>query len=141
MAVVLPLCCTFALLARKSLAKLTVLVVEDNAINQRLLRDLLALQNIRCVAVASGGEALEAVRRQHFDVVLMDLQMPGMDGLQACRLMREELAERCPPIIAITAYASAEDRQRCLEEYKMNGYLSKPFYRQELLDAIRRVCS
>ncbi|MCS6991230.1 MAG: response regulator [Chitinophagales bacterium] len=119
---------------------LRALVVEDNAINQRLLHDLLVLEKIQCVLVSSGPEAIEAIRQQHFDVVLMDLQMPGMDGLEVSRLMREELGEQCPPIIAVTAYASEEDRQRCLQDYRLNGFLSKPFYRQQLMAEIRRVC-
>ncbi|MCS6917770.1 MAG: response regulator [Chitinophagales bacterium] len=127
-------------MTRKTRKRLTALVVEDNVINQRLLHDLLRFEKIHCVTASSGEEALAAIRKQRFDVVLMDLQMPYMDGLQVSRLMRKELGERCPPIIAVTAYASDEDRQRCLEEYQLDGYLSKPFYRQQLMEEITRVC-
>lgn len=106
---------------------LRVLLAEDNAVNQRLAVGLLERMGHRVVIAPNGADAVNAYQTQRFDVILMDLQMPEMDGLAATRLIRkiERRSKRHVPIIAMTAHAMAGDRQRCLNS-GMDDYLSKP---------------
>ena len=109
--------------------KLDILLVEDNIINQKLAQALLK-QNGHTVALASdGGEAVNLFKQRTFDLVLMDIQMPVMDGFEATHLIRDyessQPATTETPIIALTAYASSADRERCLAA-GMNEYISKP---------------
>jgi CheY-like chemotaxis protein len=117
---------------------LSVLVVEDNAVNQLLASRLLEKRGHRVVMTANGREALDALAKDKFDLVLMDVQMPEMDGLQATRLLREKEKEKQDgfrqPVIALTAHAMKGDQERCLAA-GMDGYLTKPILAQEL-DAI-----
>lgn len=119
---------------------LRVLLAEDNVVNQRLAVRLLEKQGHRVVLVGDGVKVLEALERDRFDVVLMDVQMPVMDGVEATAAIREQ--ERTTgqhvPIVAMTAHAMAGDRQRFLES-GMDGYVSKPIHSQELLEAIETV--
>ena len=90
----------------------------------------------RADVALSGCEVIEAVHRQHYDVVLMDMQMPEMDGLEATRRVRADFPDECQPyIIALTANAMAGDRDRCLEA-GMNDYLSKPVKLDALGEAL-----
>jgi CheY-like chemotaxis protein len=104
-----------------------VLVAEDNAVNQRVAMGLLSKRGHEVVVVGNGREALDAVTREHFDVVLMDVQMPEMDGFEATMAIRERerLSGTHVHIIAMTAHALADDADRCLRS-GMDGYLSKP---------------
>ena len=121
---------------RSEVARLKVLVVEDNVVNQKVALGMLAKVGCRADVAANGLEALEAVRRQRYDVVLMDVQMPVMDGLEATRQIRAQLpAERQPHIVALTANAMADDRDRCLSA-GMDDYLSKPLRAVQLLAAL-----
>lgn len=104
---------------------LKVLVAEDNHINQQVVVGLLHEAGCEAVLANDGGEALAAAARERFDLVLMDLQMPGIDGLQATRLLREDPGHRDLPIIAMTARAMRGDRERCLDA-GMDDYLNKP---------------
>jgi PAS domain S-box-containing protein len=116
--------------------QLRVLVAEDNPVNQRLAAIQLQKQGHTVALASSGTEALVALERQPVDLVLMDLQMPGMDGLEATRRIRQrEGAGPHIPIIAITAYAMKGDRERCLAA-GMNGYLIKPVRGEDLLRAL-----
>ncbi len=113
---------------------LRVLVVEDNPVNQRVARALLERVNIRPDVAAHGGEALDALARQPYDVVIMDIQMPVMNGLDATREIRRRLpTDRQPVVIAMTASAMARDRETCLGA-GMDDYIAKPV-RAELLYA------
>jgi CheY-like chemotaxis protein len=112
---------------------LRILLAEDNATNQRLAVRLLEKMG-HCVAVANNGkEALDAVELQTFDLLLMDVQMPEMGGLEATAAIREREhgGDRHLPIIALTAHAMKGDRERCLEA-GMDGYVGKPIRTQEL---------
>jgi PAS domain S-box-containing protein len=131
---------TIPLITRNSLGDerepsvpLRVLVAEDNAVNQRLVSRLLEKRGHQVVVAANGREALEAVERQCFDIVLMDLQMPELDGFEATAALRAREAGRGThlPVIALTAHAMKGDRERCLAA-GMDGYLSKPIRPQEL---------
>ncbi len=101
-----------------------VLVAEDDTTNQLLVRDLLSRRGVRVTLAATGTEAVAAVVRGDFDIVLMDVRMPEMDGLDACRRIRA-LPNGGLPIVALTANALAEERDRCMAA-GMDGYLTKP---------------
>jgi PAS domain S-box-containing protein len=121
-----------------SAAPRRVLVAEDNPINQAVVRGLLARAGHHATVVESGSAAVEAVVARTFDVVLMDVQMPEMDGLEATRRIRaREAAEGRRPlrIIALTAQAMASDRERCLQA-GMDDYISKPVDATRLYAAI-----
>ncbi len=116
---------------------LRVLLAEDNAVNQTLVVRLLEKRGWDVAVASDGREAVAALQRQPFDVVLMDVQMPEMDGLAATAAIRqrEQATGRHIPIVAMTAHAMKGDRQRCLEA-GMDAYVSKPVRAQELFDAI-----
>jgi CheY-like chemotaxis protein len=117
---------------------LRILVAEDNTVNQRLAVLSLEHMGYRADVVANGIEALEAVRRQRYDVILMDVQMPELDGLEATRRIRAEFDELTRPwIIAMTANAMREDRRACAES-GMDDYLAKPLRIEELQTALER---
>jgi signal transduction histidine kinase/DNA-binding response OmpR family regulator len=119
---------------------LRVLLVEDNPVNQMVARAVLERRGCRVVMAANGREGVEAFERQPFDVVLMDIQMPEMDGFEALAAIRalEERTGRRTPVIALTAHALKEDRERCLAA-GMDGYLSKPIEASRLAEVIRAV--
>jgi CheY-like chemotaxis protein/HPt (histidine-containing phosphotransfer) domain-containing protein len=117
---------------------LRILVAEDNVVNQQLV--LLVLQKLgyRAELTANGLEALQALEREPYDVVLMDVQMPTMDGLEATRRIHQRWPEgRRPHVIAATASAMPEEREACLAA-GMDDYLSKPIRVDELAAALRR---
>jgi PAS domain S-box-containing protein len=120
---------------------LRVLLAEDNAVNRLVVTRLLERQRHHVVAATTGKEALAALSRAHYDVVLMDVQMPDMDGFEATRTIRtmEEHTGRHQQIVALTAHAMMGDRERCLEA-GMDAYLSKPINAQELYEVLER-CS
>ena len=115
---------------------LRILLVEDNVVNQKLAIRLLSRMGYEPDIAANGLEAIEAVERQRYDLVLMDVQMPEMDGLEATRNIAETvpLSDR-PWIVAMTANAMDGDRERCIEA-GMNGYISKPIRVEELVAAV-----
>ena len=117
---------------------LRVLVAEDNDVNADILCDMLAKANVRTLRVSNGEEVISAVNKYQFDAVLMDLQMPVLDGLQASVQIRQLNNERAnTTIIAVTANAFVEDREKCLAA-GMNDFLSKPITRSKLLNTIAR---
>ena len=118
--------------------RLRVLLAEDNVVNQRVAVLMLERLGYRPDVVANGLEAVDAVLSTPYDVVLMDVQMPELDGLGATTRIRRELGEdRQPRIIAMTASALAEDRERALAA-GMDDFLSKPVRREELAAALQR---
>jgi PAS domain S-box-containing protein len=116
---------------------LRILVVEDNAVNRQLALLLLEKMGYHADVAVNGVEAVDAVARDSYDVVLMDVQMPEMDGLEATRRIHARLASKRPHIIAATANAMQDERQRCLAA-GMDDYLSKPIRMEELAAALRR---
>ena len=111
-------------------------MAEDNAINQRVGKLILQRAGFQIDLVADGSEAVAAHRSQPYDVILMDCQMPTMDGFEASRKIRE-LEGKQPVIIAVTANALVGEREKCLEA-GMNDYLSKPFQADQLVSVIRK---
>ena len=118
-----------------------VLVADDNVVNQRVVQQLLARRGCEIVLTSTGIEALEAWHRERFDLVLMDVQMPEMDGLEAAeqiRAVEKRRRVRGTPIVALTAHAMTGDRERCLAA-GMDDYLAKPLRKaafDELLDRL-----
>jgi two-component system sensor histidine kinase/response regulator len=118
---------------------LRVLIAEDNLVNQRLAMPLLEKRGHQVTVAGNGHEAVAAAKKIMFDLVLMDLQMPEMDGFEATAALREREKEAGIhlPVIALTAHALKGDRERCLEA-GMDGYLTKPIRPQEL-DAVLEI--
>ena len=117
---------------------LNILVAEDNFINQKLIHDILALQGYECDAVASGIETLDAITKKKYDLILMDIQMPGMSGEETMLDIKKKHGKNSPKIIALTAYAMSDDRQKFIS-IGMDGYISKPFRIKDLVSEIVRV--
>jgi len=128
--------------AQPKARRLSVLLAEDNVVNQRLAGTLLERRGHRVTTVHNGSEAVLAVELTSFDVVLMDVQMPGMSGLEATRAIRvgELDTGRHLPIVAMTAHAMPGDRDRCLAA-GMDEYLTKPIDPQQLYGMLERVTS
>ena len=118
-------------------SRLRVLVAEDNDLNQKVVSGLLGVQGIAPTIADNGAIALSLARSQTFDLILMDVQMPVMDGLEATRALRALPTCADVPIIAMTANALAGDRERCLAA-GMNDYLTKPIDPPLLFDALQR---
>ncbi len=116
---------------------LRVLLVEDNEFNQQLAQALLNEAGVAVSIAEDGLEALSALHQEKFDAVLMDMQMPKMDGLEATRKIRENPAWAELPIIAMTANAMTGDRESCLAA-GMNDYLSKPLHYKDMFDTLAR---
>jgi CheY-like chemotaxis protein len=117
---------------------LRILLTEDNAVNQKLAIRLLEKMGYRADVAGNGIEAIQALERQRYDLVLMDVQMPEMDGLEATRRIVERWTDgERPWIVAMTAEAMQGDRERCLAA-GMNDYVTKPIRVDELVAAIQR---
>lgn len=124
-----------------SMKSLSILVVDDNVVNQKVAGRMVEHLGHKVVIVSSGAAALERTQEQHFDVILMDVQMPEMDGYEATRLIRNQLNGHSnrSMIIALTAHALEGDRARCIEA-GMDDYLSKPIRQAALKELLFR-CS
>ncbi|QYK01254.1 PAS domain S-box protein [Shewanella psychrotolerans] len=121
----------------KRLQGLTILVVEDNQLNRQVVDELLTLEGAKVVLAEGGGEGVGAVTQsgQPFDIVIMDVQMPDMDGLEATRRIRADSRFELLPILAMTANASHADRLECIAA-GMNDHIGKPIDMQQLVPAI-----
>ena len=122
--------------------RLTVLVAEDSKVNRVVAARILKKLGHEAVLAVNGREALAAHQKRSFDAILMDVQMPDMDGFEATERIRqsEAASNRRTTIIALTAHAMTGDRERCLDA-GMDDYVSKPFSSQDLADALERVLS
>jgi CheY-like chemotaxis protein len=118
---------------------LRVLVAEDNKVNQRVVLKLLEKFGVAADLAADGSQAIAAAVERPYDLVLMDVQMPEVDGLAATREIRSRLPlDRQPVIFGLTAHATTEYRDLCLDS-GMNGYLTKPLDREKLRDLIEEL--
>ncbi|MBW1701402.1 MAG: response regulator [Deltaproteobacteria bacterium] len=128
--------------APKREGKLRILVAEDNVVNQKLVIRMLEKAGHTPVVAANGREAVDRFKAEHFDLILMDVQMPEMDGYEATGVIREKEKETGGhiPIIALTAHAMKGDREKCIAA-GMDDYLSKPIRAQELFEAIKKLAN
>ena len=115
---------------------LDILIAEDNFVNQKVIIHILQKMGYKPDVTANGHEVLDAVAKKNYDMILMDIQMPEMDGLEATRFIREHLTDQ-PVIVAMTANAMAEDREACLSA-GMDDYLSKPMKLAEIIAVLEK---
>jgi PAS domain S-box-containing protein len=122
--------------------RLRVLLAEDNRVNQRVAGDLLMKRGHEVVIVGDGQKAVDAFGRERFDVVVMDVQMPEMDGFAATASIRaaEAAAGKRTPVVAMTAHAMAGDREKCLEA-GMDAYVTKPLKMREFVETVERAAA
>ena len=116
-----------------------ILVVEDNELNMKLFRDVLGARGYRTLEATSGGEAVELATEHAPDLVLMDIQLPDFDGVQALGRLRANERTAAIPVLALTAQAMDGDRERFLAA-GFDGYLSKPVNVRELIGTVRLHC-
>jgi two-component system cell cycle response regulator DivK len=117
-----------------------ILVVEDQEDNRQIIRDMLSATDYEITEAENGEEALAEVARQRPDLILMDIQMPVMDGYEATRRIKADPALRAIPIIAITSYALSGDEQKA-REAGCDDYVPKPYSPRQLLAKIRQYLS
>jgi len=130
------LCCIDSTSFDENHADLQILLAEDNPVNKKVVSQMLKKLGYQADVASDGREVLSALEKQHYDLVLMDIQMPEMDGLEAASRIRTRWpASEQPRIIALTAYALEGDRERCLES-GMDGYISKPVRLEDLREAL-----
>ena len=116
-----------------------ILVVEDNEKNMKLLRDVLQAKGYRTLEAITGGQAVELATGHAPDLVLMDIELPDIDGVEALRLLRADQRTVSIPVLALTAQAMHGDRERFLAA-GFDGYVSKPVNIVELVDTVRERC-
>ena len=113
------------------LKPMRILVADDDPSNQKVLVEMLKRLGNRADAVADGLEVIKALERQKYDLVLMDIRMPEINGITATRVIRKLMPENGPKIVAITAYALEDYREKCLEA-GVDDYITKPMKQEEL---------
>ena len=121
------------------MAGVRVLIVEDNDKNMKLVRDVLQATGYSTLEATTGEEAIELSLSQAPALVLMDVQLPGIDGVEALERLRQNERTASIPVLALTAQAMSGDRERFLEA-GFDGYLAKPVNVGELIDAVREHC-
>jgi two-component system cell cycle response regulator DivK len=121
------------------MASRRVLIAEDNEKSMKLFRDVLQLNGYETLEATTGEQTVELATRHGPSLVLMDIQLDGMDGLTALRLLREDKRTASTPIVAVTAQAMAGDRERFLDA-GFDDYIAKPVNVRELVATIRRYC-
>lgn len=114
-----------------------VLIIEDNEDNMKLITFILERHGYRTLRAETGREGIEQVRREKPDLVLLDIQLPDMDGIEVLKAIRCSEADGDLPIIAVTSYAMSGDRQHLMDA-GCNGYIEKPINPQTIVDEIRR---
>jgi two-component system cell cycle response regulator DivK len=115
-----------------------ILVVEDNEKNRKLVRDVLAVKGYRLLETETGEDGLRLAREQHPALILMDIQLPGIDGIETLRRLRADPATAAIPVVAVTASAMTQDRQKIMVA-GFDGYQAKPISIRPFLDLVREV--
>ncbi len=115
----------------------TILIVEDNPINLELASDILDAQGYKVFQATTGAEAIEIVKRIHPDMVLMDIQLPGLDGLEITRIIKRDPQTKDIIVVALTAHAMKGDRERILEA-GCSGYIPKPINARDLSQEVAK---
>lgn len=116
-------------------SKPTILVVEDNQVNLELFMDLLDVGGYNCLYTTKGEDAIDIANRERPDLVLLDIQLPGVDGLTVGRILKSQDETKNIKVIALTAYAMKGDKEMFLEQ-GFDGYIPKPVKMKEFLEAI-----
>ena len=116
----------------------TVLIVEDNELNMKLFRDLLEAHGYETSGTSNGFEALDLVRKLRPDLILMDIQLPQVSGLEVTRWIKDDPELRSIPVVAVTAFAMKGDEER-IREGGCEAYIAKPISVSHFLDTIRRL--
>lgn len=114
----------------------TVLIVEDNELNMKLFNDLLEAQGYRTVKTSDGVEALQLARQHKPDLILMDIQLPEVSGIEVTRWIKDDDALKSIPVIAVTAFAMKGDEER-IREGGCDAYLSKPISVTKFIETVR----
>lgn len=114
----------------------TILIVEDNRRSMLLIRDLLEIHGFRTLEAFDGEEGIARAKAERPDLILMDIQLPGMDGLTATRLLRQDPVTAGIPVVALTAHAMKGDRERALKA-GCNGYIAKPIDTRRFLAQVQ----
>ena len=112
-----------------------ILVVEDTPLNMELCRDLLEVAGYTVYEATDAQEAIEQVKQEKFDLILMDIQLPGMDGLSVTRIIKGESINKDTPIVALTAYAMAGDKEK-IDAAGCDGYLTKPINTKKFAQSV-----
>jgi two-component system cell cycle response regulator DivK len=115
-----------------------ILIVEDNERNRKLVRDVLQFKSYRTIETEGAEEGIRLAREQQPALILMDIHLPGMDGITALGHLRADPATRAIPVMAVTASAMTHDRQKVLAA-GFDGYQSKPIRVSEFVDAVRQI--
>jgi two-component system cell cycle response regulator DivK len=113
-----------------------ILIVEDNEKNLKLVRDVLQYRGYQTIEAGTGEEGVRLAKERHPDLVLMDIQLPGIDGITALGQLRADVSTRPIPVIAVTASAMTHDRKKIMAA-GFDGYQSKPIRVKEFMDAVR----
>ena len=113
----------------------TILVVEDNELNMKLVKSLIKIGNYRVLEAIDAESGLQLIREQQPDLVLMDIQLPGMDGLCATKIIKEDPSLKDIPVVALTSYAMQGDEEKALEAGCM-GYIAKPIDTRKFLETV-----
>ena len=115
----------------------TILIVEDNIKNLRLVNDIMESQGYQTLQASGGYEGIELARQKKPDLIIMDIQMPDIDGIQVTRMLKHERETSAIPIIALTAMAMKGDREKIIEA-GCDGYLQKPIRFDALIDIVKQ---
>jgi CheY-like chemotaxis protein len=117
------------------MGKKRILVIEDNELNMKLVKGLLEIGKYRMLEAADAESGIQLIREQRPDLVLMDIQLPGMDGLSAAKIIKEDPLLKEIPIVALTSYAMQGDKEKALEA-GCTGYIAKPIDTRKFLKTI-----
>ncbi|MFH1562441.1 MAG: response regulator [Nitrospirota bacterium] len=117
------------------MANKKILVVEDTPLNMELCRDLLEVAGYEVYEATNADEAIKQVKQNKFDIILMDVQLPGMDGLTATKIIKEDSINKDTPIVALTAYAMAGDKEKIMAS-GCDGYITKPINTREFAQTV-----
>jgi CheY-like chemotaxis protein len=113
----------------------TILVIEDNPLNMKLVKGLLKIGNYQMLEANDAESGIQLIREQQPDLVLMDIQLPGMDGLAATKILKEDTDLKDIPIVALTSYAMQGDKEKALEA-GCSGYIAKPIDTRKFLETL-----
>lgn len=117
---------------------MTILIIEDNPMNTKLVRDLLQSGGYKTLEAQDASSGLEMARREKPDLILMDIELPGMDGLEATRILKNDPVTAGIPVLAVTAYAMKGDAEKALDA-GCDGYVSKPIDIHQFIKQVRRL--